>query len=273
MLKEAIQALGLGDTTAEARKSITDALKGVGCIALPDSFTEHDLENYMPNRRRSRGTMTTRAIADFATYTKDHAQAGASVFVDAADMSATAVLNLGTPDAPGHTDNRAVLKLKKTAAYAALAAIVSRGGIKQVDAAEFLEDWTECIKCFSETGDIATPKAVAAVRKLTIESMRKLESSEQSLSASRSAFESVQATSQDPIPTTIYFTCKPYAELEERQFVLRLGILTSAAAPQITLRIVKVELHEEEMANELANLARGALQDSAKVLLGSYAKS
>ncbi len=115
------------------------------------------------------------------------------------------------------------------------------------------------------------PKAIAAIRKLSIESMRKLESSEQSLSASKSAFESVQATSAEPIPTTIYFDCEPYYGLESRQFVLRLGVLTGGDKPAINLRVVKQELHDEEMANEFADLARDALGSALPVLIGAYA--
>lgn len=267
--KDAIEALQYGGGIKEA----TDAIHGItdsGAVALPEHFRLHDLEPYMHRRRRARGAMTTHALSDFAIYTKDHAEEGATVFVDADEMSATAVLNLGTADDPGHTDNRAKVQLKKTAAYSALKAHASGQAISQTKAAEFLEDWPGYIKCFNDDGEITPPKAIAAIRKLTIESMRKLESTEQSLSASRSAFEKVQATSADPIPTTIYFECEPYHGLESRVFVLRLGVLTGGDKPAINLRIVKQELHDEEMANEFADNAREALGSDLPVLIGTY---
>ncbi len=139
------------------------------------------------------------------------------------------------------------------------------------DVAEFLEDWPDLIQCFSDDGVISKPQAIAAVRKLSIEAMRKIESSEQNLSASKSAFESVQATSSaNPIPTTIYFDCEPYQGLPSRQFVLRLGILTTTDKPSITLRIVKRELHDEEMAREFADLTRDALLGKLPVHIGAY---
>ena len=271
--KEAIDAINEGTGIYQASNAVASAFKDKAIVALPERFKSHDLESYLPNRRRARGVMSTSALKDFAAYAKAHAEAGASVFVDANDMTATAVLNLGTPEAPGHTDNRAKLEARKTAAYQALLQHASGRALTQTTAAEFLEDWPELIECFNDEGPIKLPKAIGALRKLTIEAMRKLESSEQSLSASKSAFESIQATSADPIPTTIYFKCVPYKDLAERLFVLRLGVQTGGDKPAIVLRIVKAELHAEEMATELADLARDALGGTMPVLLGAYAKA
>ncbi|GAA4401109.1 DUF2303 family protein [Quisquiliibacterium transsilvanicum] len=271
--KEAIEALQHGGGIYEAGNAVRAAFAETSVVALPEHFTERDLEKYLPSRRRARGVMTTSALKDFAAYATAHAEAGASVFVDAGEMSATAVLNLGTPEKPGHTDNRAKLQAQQTAAYRALLQHACGRGLTQTVAAEFLEDWPDLIECFNEQGLIKPPKAIAAIRKLTIEAMRKLESSEQSLSASKSAFESVQATSADPIPTTIYFKCVPYKDLAERLFVLRLGVQTGSDKTSIVLRIVKAELHAEEMANELADLVRDSLNGTMPVLLGAYAKT
>ena len=278
--KDSIELLQQAGAIRAASAAVNEALEGdhpekrtYGLIALPSDFTKHDLETFMPLRRRARGTMDTSDIKAFASYTTQHAEDGATVFVNAESMAATAVLNLGTKDAPGHADNQAKIKLKATAAYQALALVARGSAITQVQAAEFLEDWPDLITCFNDAGEISKPKAVAAVRKLSIEAMRKIESSAQNLSASKSAFESVQATSADPIPTTIYFNCEPYHGLPERQFVLRLGILTAGDKPSIVLRIVKQELHAEEMANEFADCIRDALSSKLPVHIGSYAAS
>jgi uncharacterized protein YfdQ (DUF2303 family) len=267
----AIKELNKSQAISAAETAITGQVDTL--VALPDDFKVHDLENYLVARRRARGTMQTSSVTDFAQYATTHKEEGAAVFVDADDMEAVAVLNLGTPDDPGHADNRAKLKLKKTAAFMAMMQHASGTALKQATAAEFLEDWTEHTDCYNDEGNVSKPKAIAAVRKLTIESMRKLESSEQSLSASKSAFESIQATSADPLPTIIYFRCVPYVGLAERQFVLRLGVQTGGDKPSIVLRIVKAELHAEEMANELAELTREALDNTMPVLIGEYAKA
>lgn len=269
--KEAIVALQAGAAIEQASNAMGAAMKDGQVIGLPDDFTVLDLEKYRFLRRRARGTMTTQSITDFSAYTANHGGDGTTVFVTPEDMRATAVLNLGTPTAPGHADNRAKLDPKSTAAYRALLTMATGAGQAQLKVAEFLEDWAPLIKCFNDAGPIAAPQAIAAIRKITIESLRKLESEEQSLSASRSAFEQVSATSKDPIPTTIYFECQPYADLAARLFVLRLGVLTGGDKPMVNLRIVKHEEHLEEMARELADKITQAFGDTEiPVLLGSY---
>ena len=269
--KEAIQQLQEGLSIIAASAAIEGSPESNNVVALPTDYELRDLEKFLPLRRRARGTMATTILQSFADYSKDNAEACAAVFIDAGLMTATTVLNLGGPKDPGHADNRAKLTLAQTAAFCALANHASGVGLTQQQAAEFLEDWPECISYFNDAGPISPSKAIAAIRKLTIESMRKLESTEQQLAASKSTFESVQATSADPIPTTIYFRCQPYADLQEREFVLRLGIQTSADKPRIWLRIVKFELHREEMATELKGLINMKfIGTDILVLLGSY---
>lgn len=275
--KATLTALQESASISQANISLEECARDV--VALPSDYKLHDVEKYLKARRRARGAMVTDSLESFTSYTKTHAEEGASVFVDPAQMQAVAVLNLGTPEDAGHADNLAKLQPLKTAAYAALCQHATGQPLKQTEVAEFFEDWAEVMHFFNEAGDITPPKAIAAVRKLTIESLRKLESSEQSLSASRSAFEAVQATSVEPIPTVIYFTCQPYRDLKERQFVLRLGVLTGGDKPQINLRIVKAEQHAEEMADELA----AKISESFKfgtfegkplpIYVGSYAKA
>lgn len=272
--KETLTALQESAAIAQAGLQLVDSANTKDVIALPSDFKLHDLEQYLPNRRRARGTMVTSVLSSFADYSKAHAEVGASVFINPDSLRAVTVLNLGTPTVPGHTDNRVTLELEKTAAYKALTGIANGTGRSQKEVAEFLEDWQDHVKCFDDSGEIKTSKAIAAVRKITIESMRKMESEEQSLSASKSAFESIQASSKEPLPTVIYFQCEPYAGLDSRLFVLRLGVLTGETTPKVNMRIVKAEQHQEEMAKELAEkITLQLLGDAIPVLLGSYGKS
>jgi len=274
---EAIKALQEAQSIAQAGVETHNALTMPelgGVLALPSDYKQHDLEAFMPLRRRARGTMTTADHQAFTAYTKAHAEKGCAVFVDAGNMSATAVLNLGTPTEPGHTDNRAYLVLDKTAAFLALMTATHRT-LTQREAAEFFEDWAEQLKFFADadaSGQIPVAQAAATIRKLTIEGLRKIESQTAQLSESRSAFESISAKADQAIPTIIYFNCQPYHGLTERLFVMRLGIKADDKAPGISLRIIKLEQHKEEMANELANKVRDGFGD-IPVHVGSYSKA
>lgn len=257
----------------DAVGAATDVLAN-GIVALPDHMKVHDLEHVLPARRHARGTMNTPFVEPFARYTNKHAESGACVFIHATDMQATAVLNLGYPDQPGHADNLAKLTPIKTAAYQALLEI-TRGPITQQKAAEFFEDWAGELEFYTEDAQITPKQAVGAVRRITIEALAKIESEEQTLSANRSAFESVTASSKEPIPTRVYFSCEPYADLARRTFVLRLGVLTGEKTPRLVLRMLKAEEHAEEMAEELSQLVRNAIGTGSTigVLVGQYTKA
>lgn len=274
--QEAIQHLQQGASITQAYEALNDTPVSGTMIALPENYSLHDLEPYLQERRRARGVMTTESLTSFVDYTKAHAEDGASVFINVNDMSATSVLNLGSPTAPGQTDNSARYAPHKTAAYIGLTATANGVARKQADIAEFFEDWPGHLSFYAGTEEITPPKAIAAIRKLTIESMKKLESSEQQLSATKSAFESVQASSETPIPTTVYFKCQPYNVLSERLFVLRLAIYTGNNNPTISLRIQTFERHQEEMGKELAEVIGSnfkAAESDLPILLGRYAKS
>ena len=268
-----IAAIKASQAITAAAAAVNGALAdGSGVTALHEDFKLHDLENYLPFRRRPRGTMATRFIAPFAEYAIAHAGEGATVFVNPDDMTATAVLDLGNVESPGHADSKAKLTPNKTADYAALLQITS-GPRSQQDVAEFLEDWADHVECFNADTSINVPLAIAAVRKITIESAQRIESEEQSMSATRSAFESIKASSQEPLPTTIQFTCPPYADLNERTFVLRMSILTGERTPKLVLRIQKLETHTEEIANELMLRISDAIGPELPVLVGAYGKA
>lgn len=277
--KEAIEAINEGTGIYQASNALSNAFESQRfLVSLPEKFKTHDLEQYLPNRRRARGTMTTESVPDFAKYFQDHVEHG-TVFVDKDGMKAVGVLNLGNPEqGPGHADNKAVLSLKSVAAYDAFRKVANGQQQSQTTVAEWMEDWQYLIQCFHESDGISSTemtvaKAIAAVRNITIEAARKVESEEQQLSASRSAFESVKASSKHMLPTHIYFKTVPYVGLEERTFVLRLGILTGGDKTAIVLRPVKMEEHQQEMAEEFAGIVAKSLEMTGyPVLIGSYAK-
>ena len=271
MIEKLLQAAGI--------KQASDAIASMpplGVVALPDNYTERDFERFMAERRRQRGVMNTHIDADFATYVADGLETGARIFVDEQTMSATAVLNLGTPANPGHADNIAVLTSKQTAAYKALTAIANGQGHSQTAIAEFLEDWVAVITCLKNVGDdyknLAAKTVISSIRAITIEGLTRVKSEEQSLSAARTTFESIAAKEDDAIPTMIRFKCVPYVGFEEREFCMRLGILTDSK-PKLVLRIIKLEEHQEQMGQELATKLRTAIGSTPPVLLGKYAVS
>lgn len=268
LTKETIETLSKADSIRAANE-----LPGLSLevIALPDNFKLHDTEDQQPNRRRQRGTFQTSSIDSLCSYVERHAEVGATVFVSD-DMKAKAVLNLGSKDSPGHADNIAQLTLVKTAAFHALSQLNGQQQ-SQKDVAEFFEDWRENLEFYQDAAVLPIQKAIAAVRQLTIEGVRKLESTTAQLSETRSSFEQVTASSKEPIPELVYFKCAPYEGLDERTFVLRVSILTTDDKPRLVLRIQRLQLHVEQMATELAQTVSDQLTaEDITVVRGTYAR-
>ena len=117
------------------------------------------------------------------------------------------------------------------------------------------------------------PKAIAAVRNISVEAIAKSNHEEQALSTQRSAFESVAIKGdKDTLPTHIIVKCKPYPELSEREFVMRLSVTTDSK-PTMTLRPMGWEELIEQMATEFADDIRKSVENTMTVLIGTYEKS
>jgi len=97
-------------------------------------------------------------------------------------MSARAFFDIGTLDAPGHCNHRAIVELNTTAAYRAIKGI-DGDRLTQQDLAEFIEDWQDAIKAFEKPGDETTMSlkaAAEAIRNVTITEQSKADHGVQS---------------------------------------------------------------------------------------------
>ncbi|TCL06855.1 YfdQ family protein [Sodalis ligni] len=237
--------------------NLPELLEKADCpvAAVPEGIRIQSLESLKDGRYRFRGKLKTASIPDFVRYCKEYATSpGVRCFIDADEMSAATVFNLGTLEAPGHADNIALLKLKKTAPFAALLDIDGRKKT-QKELAEWLEDWNEYLLAFSADGEVLDiTKAVAGVRQITIESVTSQDHEEQDFSGKRSLMQSVEAKSKVVMPAAFEFQCTPFEGLPIRRIKLRYSILTGGDIPVLVLRIVQLEAVMEQIAGEFRDL-------------------
>lgn len=240
-----------------------------------------DLERYEGLRRRARGSMQTTITESFAQYVHQHQEPGCSIFIDPEEMSANAVLNLGTPAEPGHADNRATLTLRETPAYTTLRSLCKFAESQQ-KIAEWLEDWQDIITAHvapetasdedSIPGQIKIRTAIAAIRSLTIEQAKSVGTTVGNLNASASTFESIAAKSVHTIPTRLCITTPTHEGLEPRAIQVRLGILTGDKAPTISLRIIREGDLQESIAKEFEEKLRDLKElENTPIHIGVYA--
>lgn len=234
-----------------------NAVENMPCpaVAVPNGLEIVNLERYQNGRYRFRGSLKTTSINDFVKYSVGYSDApGVRCFIDAEDMTARTIFNLGTIEHPGHADNSALIVLKKTSPFSAVLSINGRKQ-GQKELAEWLEDWRDYLLAFDADGNVLDIKqAISAVRRITIESSRSSDHEDSDFSARRSVMENVEAKSKDIMPAAFEFKCTPYDELQERAIKLRYSILTSQDTPTLVLRIVQLENLQELMAQEFRDI-------------------
>ncbi len=232
-------------------------------VVLPGDFNVKSLEHLQEGRYRFRGAMDTTSIADFVKYSLQHGiEEGVSCFIDADEMAAKTIFNIGSIGEPGHADNTAMVSLKKTAPFASLLNVNGRKS-GQKELAEWLEDWRDNLMAFDVEGNVIDIKqAINAVRKITIEASRSADHEDSDFGAKRSVMESVEAKSRDVMPAAFQFTCTPYDELSERTIKLRYSVLTGGEVPVLVLRIVQLEKLEEQIAQEFRDLLADKFEET-----------
>lgn len=238
-------------------------------MAVHGDIGIHPLEPYAPGRFRFRGSMKTASIADFIAYVKQRKGEG---YIDGDSLTAKVYFNLGDSENPGHADWHASLALKPTAAYVALQNVDGKK-LGQQDAVDFLEDWMPNILGIGQEGEsLAVPRCIGILRKISIEAKSKVETEQSNFKGAQSAFESIEATSENGLPEGFTFSCTPYLGLPERTFMLRLSVLTESATktPRLVLRLVKLEAEKEAIVQDFKELLIREVGDAAALTIGTF---
>jgi uncharacterized protein YfdQ (DUF2303 family) len=265
--------------TAEAIQLITDtalianakALEtNTPTVVLPEGSKIVSLEQFGAGRSRFRGTFSTNSLVDFGKYVIDRNVADAQGFINQDEMTCSVLFNLGTEEVPGHADDRAVLKLKATAAYQAVQAISGRA-MSQKDMSDWIEDWHTALSAVGEDNqNISLVKAIAAVRTISVKATSESDHTVSETRASRSAMDAIEATSKETLPTSLIFSVVPFEGLSLREIILRISVITSGAQPALKLRWVGEEVQREEIAQEFKSVLDAQVGESAKLALGTF---
>lgn len=247
---------------------------GLACptALLPKEVSVESLERFGMQRFRFRGVMETTSIDDFVRYSTGYANADdpARCFIDADNMLARSIFNIGTLDNPGHADNVSTIKLKKTAPFRAVLGINGQQ-LSQKQIAEWLEDWSDYLTAFDADGHtMQISQAAQAVRRITIQQATQADHEDGDFSGKKSLMQSIEASSKEVMPVAFEFKCVSYEGLEERRFSLR-NCLLKSDVPCFVMRIVQLEAQEEAIANEFRDLLIGKFDDKpVETFIGNF---
>lgn len=266
LTKEALQLI-TDQALAAAAKALPTAIP---TAIVPDSSTVIDLERFQLGRTRFRGTYSTHSLADFGAYVVERSAPAARGFIDQDAMSCTVLFNLGTPDQPGHADDRAVLRLKPSAAFAAVQAICGQNLVQKA-MSDWIEDWHQHLTATDENdASMTIAKAIGAVRTITVKASSESDHAVTETRASRSAMDSIEASSKETLPAWLDFKVVPFEGLGEQTIRLRVSVITSGSQPQLKLRWLGEEAQREAIAKEFKEVLEARTCTAAKLTLGNF---
>jgi uncharacterized protein YfdQ (DUF2303 family) len=282
---EVIEALREAKVTRDLESTLDRNTSDRNAMVVPNTHQIVNIEQYKdgPARRVSAVAMTD--VESFATYVKAHRPETSQVFVDSENLKVEAILDywrdyqpvidesvVQRERPPGHAQNTAVLTLKPTAEYQSFLAVCRGIQLSQTEAAEYVEDWANSIQSTDGWNAAFAKRLVSAIRSMTIEALRKVETEQQSLSASQTAFESVKvADSENKLPDGFVQIITPSEGLNHISVFVRISVITADKTPKIVFRPAKLQGHQVAIAKDLASKVREELPGYS-VLIGKLVR-
>lgn len=227
----------------------------IPAICLPGGNRIESLEHLFNAPFRQRVHFRTERLPDFAAYVLAEQGDATAVFVRPDGSGATAVIDFGDDLSPCWKDHKATLTMQRTAEYLAMLGITSKP-VSQRELTDWLEDWQHLVT--PHTGIVGRDEeqristAIAAIRKVEIKAGKQATHEDGDFRASRTSLEQIEATSgAGMLPNRFAFRCRMYPHTAERTFAVRLALLTGHEKPQFQLRVVALEQHTQEVAEEI----------------------
>lgn len=249
---------------AMAVQELLERHHGDKLLLVPEGFELQSTERFQDQRQRLAANFSFADLPEWAAYIQAQPlqENQAICMIDHESMAARATLDHGNAEKPLHGSHKATLKLEKTPEYAALLKI-SGDRLKQKQLAEWIEDWAHCISGESTEAEAMDAKQLAmSVRKITIDASRSSDHETSDFGSNRSTLEKIEARNKERMPAWIFFTTKPYDDLGERTFRMRVSVIASAEEPTLVLRIVGLETEQRSMAAEFKKLVKEALKEA-----------
>jgi len=229
----------------------------------------NSLERYMDTPLRFRGEFSTTRIKDLAAYLRNNPQEPV-IFLGRESMSATAIFDRGTMGDPGWCEHQAMLALRPTPEYGA---VLNKdvSALSQIGFQHFIEDWEDHITFWLDGQTMEFGTAIQRVRKVTIESARKTESSVGDFASSRSSMESIEIGSQrDKLPDSFTFAVTPYEGFISREINCRITVRTGGDKIGLAYRIMRREALIDSIADEFRTLIEQQCGNDAEIYIGNY---
>lgn len=237
--------------------------KNTPALVMASDQRIESIENLQEHRSRFRGTFATAYLNSFCAYVKTDPYDHGNGFVKADEGKAVYIFNMGDIEEPGHCDNRAVLTLKPTPAFAALRQI-NGSPIDQKTLVEWVQDWRDFLSVWDESDESeqrSVAQAIAALREVKLTAKAESTHTDRDFGAKRTALEEIEASAAAKLPTGFIVNTAPYDGFPIDVFRLRLSV-QAGERPTFKLRWVQQSEAEERIGQEFVDLINDRLPDS-----------
>ncbi len=235
-------------------------------VVIPKDSKIEDLYYLQDTPRFFDAQFTTPVLSEFTDYVNQHAIDDTHVFINPEEMSATAIIDIGTHEAPQWGHHRAGLQLIKTPAYAALVHLADCP-LAQQEFIDFAEDWQDNISFYfgevTLASDVPFAKVISLLRKLKVNANQSSEQAVGNFNANRSALESIEITAgSEELPAGFVFKAIPYEGFKEVAFTCQLRAINQEKGVQLKYRIGQLALINESIANQIREKLVDGLQSA-----------
>lgn len=250
-------------------------------IAMPSDFTLQSTERFHDNPLRFRGHFETPSIADFIDYANKNSNGSSQVFTErgnqagaAKKMTAKAVFDFGSVAIPEFGEHNATLEIPPTPDFERFV-LAPNKEYDQRTLIHLIEDLGPSASFTHEDDDgdhvsINYAEGVAAIREVKITKISDHEHTQGDMKQSRSALDSVEATSKRGMPSGILFEGIAYEGLPVVTLWARLALHPGGDKPTFTLRIPRLEAMMLKAESDLRDVLRTKLL--TPVLVGTFTK-
>jgi len=239
-------------------------------VIIPNNHKLTNIEYLLEAPKRFRAEFNTILIDEFVAYINKNGTERTGIFINPKDMSAEAIINMGSDEKPEWGDHKAKLALTKMPEFSEF--IKNNGRtLSQQDFIDFAEDWKdhiEFIDVSEETLDFRS--SINAIRRLTVSATQSNESITGNFNASQSSLDAIEIKAAGSVlPYGFIFTCTPYESFLQTILLCQIRALTDGKTVNLKYRIMMLDSHINNIGIEFKELLEQSINYEAGFYTGT----
>jgi|GEM_PF-3715890 len=238
--------------------------------AVPNSARLESIERFEGVPDHFRGNYNTTVLDEYVLYINKNADEESGIFINPDEMSAKAIIDLGSHELPKWGKHKATAKLKQTPAYTAL---LNADNItsNQQELIDWLEDWESYINFYdADNKGLDFKRTIRALRRIKFNANLETTNDLSNFATSRSTLEQIELKAgYEDFPVGFIFECEPYEGFSSYRFACQLRAMPNDKDALFKYRIGQLEAQKVLIADEFKQMIKNRVQVTGiKIYLG-----